>query len=118
MSLQGTDHHKITDDKSMQNASLQILLFLLLVFAHQHLIFSGTPSRMTWDMLHICSHFQDDKKNDTQIFALAILLSSTFVYNTMNKIDQGAIDLLQYPSVVQDIIGMERACHLCTYETW
>ncbi|XP_027958185.1 guanylate-binding protein 1-like isoform X2 [Eumetopias jubatus] len=37
-----------------------------------------------------------DKKNDTQIFALAILLSSIFVYNTMNKIDQRAIDLLHY----------------------
>ncbi|KAM9242781.1 guanylate-binding protein 5-like [Dugong dugon] len=35
-----------------------------------------------------------DEKNDTQIFALAILLSSIFVYNTMNKIDQEAIDLL------------------------
>uniref|UniRef100_A0A8C9QRX4 GB1/RHD3-type G domain-containing protein n=1 Tax=Spermophilus dauricus TaxID=99837 RepID=A0A8C9QRX4_SPEDA len=43
-----------------------------------------------------------DDKNDTQIFALAILLSSTFVYTTMNKIDQGAIDLLQYPCEVQD----------------
>ncbi|XP_015992400.2 guanylate-binding protein 5 isoform X2 [Rousettus aegyptiacus] len=37
-----------------------------------------------------------DKNNDTQIFALAILLSSVFVYNTMNKIDQRAIDLLYY----------------------
>ncbi|CAK6441319.1 unnamed protein product [Pipistrellus nathusii] len=37
-----------------------------------------------------------DQNNDTQIFALAILLSSTFVYNTMNVIDQRAIDLLYY----------------------
>ncbi|KAK1339813.1 hypothetical protein QTO34_018370 [Cnephaeus nilssonii] len=37
-----------------------------------------------------------DQNNDAQIFALAILLSSTFVYNTMNKIDQRAIDLLHY----------------------
>ncbi|XP_006831041.1 PREDICTED: guanylate-binding protein 5-like [Chrysochloris asiatica] len=35
-----------------------------------------------------------DEKNDTKIFALAILLSSTVVYNTMNKIDQEAMDLL------------------------
>ncbi|XP_042638761.1 guanylate-binding protein 5 [Orycteropus afer afer] len=35
-----------------------------------------------------------DEKNDTQIFALAILLSSIFVYNIMNKIDQESIDLL------------------------
>uniref|UniRef100_A0A8C2R0J9 GB1/RHD3-type G domain-containing protein n=1 Tax=Capra hircus TaxID=9925 RepID=A0A8C2R0J9_CAPHI len=43
-----------------------------------------------------------EKTNDTHIAVLALLLSSTFVYNTMNKIDQGAIDLLQYPFVVQD----------------
>lgn len=59
-----------------------------------------------------------DEKNDTQIFALAILLSSTFVYNTMNKIDQGAIDLLQYPFVVQDSIGHGKAWDQCTCETW
>ncbi|EPQ08991.1 Guanylate-binding protein 5 [Myotis brandtii] len=40
--------------------------------------------------------YKGDQNNDTQIFALAILLSSTFVYNTMNKIDQRAIDLLHY----------------------
>ncbi|XP_064138273.1 guanylate-binding protein 5-like isoform X1 [Loxodonta africana] len=40
------------------------------------------------------SFTQVDKKNDTQVFALAMLLSSIFVYNTMNKIDQEAIDLL------------------------
>ncbi|VTJ87577.1 Hypothetical predicted protein [Marmota monax] len=34
---------------------------------------------------------KDDDQNDTQIFALAILLSSTFVYN-----DQGTIYLLQF----------------------
>nr|XP_036852261.1 guanylate-binding protein 5 isoform X1 [Manis javanica]XP_036852262.1 guanylate-binding protein 5 isoform X1 [Manis javanica] len=37
-----------------------------------------------------------NQNNDTHIFALAILLSSTFVYNTMNKIDQRAVDLLHY----------------------
>ncbi|XP_036901341.1 guanylate-binding protein 5 isoform X2 [Sturnira hondurensis] len=47
-----------------------------------------------------------DKSNDTQIFALAILLSSTFVYNTMNKIDQTAIDLLH---VVTELSNLLRA---------
>uniref|UniRef100_A0A8C6AFH8 Guanylate-binding protein 5-like n=1 Tax=Marmota marmota marmota TaxID=9994 RepID=A0A8C6AFH8_MARMA len=45
-----------------------------------------------------------DDKNDTQIFALASLLSSTFVYNTMNKIDQGAIDLLHNVTELTDIL--------------
>ncbi|XP_034356234.1 guanylate-binding protein 5-like [Arvicanthis niloticus] len=45
-----------------------------------------------------------DEKNDTQIFALAILLSSTFVYNTMNKIDQGAIDLLHNVTELTDLL--------------
>ncbi|XP_077647242.1 LOW QUALITY PROTEIN: guanylate-binding protein 5-like [Urocitellus parryii] len=47
---------------------------------------------------------KDDDKNDTQIFALAILLSSTFVYNTMNKIDEGAIDLLHNMTELTDIL--------------
>lgn len=41
---------------------------------------------------------QGDTKNDTWIFALAILLSSTFIYNSMGIIDQQAMDQLQYPS--------------------
>ncbi|XP_077761455.1 guanylate-binding protein 5 [Canis aureus] len=45
-----------------------------------------------------------DKNNDAQIFALAILLSSTFVYNTMNKIDQKAIDLLHYVTELSNLL--------------
>lgn len=45
-----------------------------------------------------------DEKNDIQIFALAILLSSTFVYNTMSKIDQGAIDLLHSVTELTDLL--------------
>ncbi|KAM5267242.1 guanylate-binding protein 5-like [Hipposideros larvatus] len=45
-----------------------------------------------------------DNNNDTQIFALAILLSSTFVYNTMNKIDQRAIDLLYYVTELSNLL--------------
>ncbi|KAM5323999.1 guanylate-binding protein 5 isoform 2-T2 [Glossophaga mutica] len=45
-----------------------------------------------------------DKSNDTQIFALAILLSSTLVYNTMNKIDQTAIDLLHVVTELSNLL--------------
>ncbi|XP_051712232.2 guanylate-binding protein 5 [Oryctolagus cuniculus] len=45
-----------------------------------------------------------DNKNDTQIFALAILVSSVFVYNTMNKIDQGAVDLLNDVTELTDLL--------------
>ncbi|XP_029803440.1 guanylate-binding protein 5 [Suricata suricatta] len=45
-----------------------------------------------------------DKNNDTQIFALALLLSSTFVYNTMNKIDQRAMDLLHYVTELSSLL--------------
>ncbi|XP_004635828.1 guanylate-binding protein 5-like [Octodon degus] len=45
-----------------------------------------------------------DDKSDIQIFALAILLSSTFVYNTMSKIDQGAIDLLHNVTELTDLL--------------
>ncbi|XP_036208076.1 guanylate-binding protein 1-like [Myotis myotis] len=37
-----------------------------------------------------------DNQNDSWIFALAILLSSTFVYNSMGTINQQAIDELHY----------------------
>ncbi|KAM5256181.1 guanylate-binding protein 2-like [Ctenodactylus gundi] len=37
-----------------------------------------------------------DPQNDSWIFALAILLSSTFVYNSMGTIDQQAMDQLNY----------------------
>uniref|UniRef100_A0A8C8RKY8 GB1/RHD3-type G domain-containing protein n=1 Tax=Pelusios castaneus TaxID=367368 RepID=A0A8C8RKY8_9SAUR len=36
-------------------------------------------------------------KNDAWIFALAVLLSSTLVYNSKGTIDQYAMDQLQYP---------------------
>ncbi|KAL8219630.1 UNVERIFIED_CONTAM: hypothetical protein K2H54_029633, partial [Gekko kuhli] len=36
-------------------------------------------------------------QNDSWIFALAILLSSTLVYNSMGTIDQVALEKLQYP---------------------
>lgn len=45
----------------------------------------------------MCSDFQGNNQNDSWIFALAILLSSTFVYNSMGTINQQAMDQLQYP---------------------
>uniref|UniRef100_A0A8C5JYM7 Guanylate binding protein 5 n=2 Tax=Jaculus jaculus TaxID=51337 RepID=A0A8C5JYM7_JACJA len=45
-----------------------------------------------------------DDKNDIQIFAMSILLSSSFVYNTMSKIDQGAIDLLHSVTELTDLL--------------
>lgn len=55
-----------------------------------------------------------DEKSDTQIFALAILLSSIFVYNTMNKIDQGAIDLLHTVTELTDLLQTRNSSDLNT----
>ncbi|KAG8519471.1 Guanylate-binding protein 1, partial [Galemys pyrenaicus] len=41
-----------------------------------------------------------DNQNDAWIFTLAILLSSTFVYNSMGTINQQAMDQLQYPFAI------------------
>lgn len=41
--------------------------------------------------------FQGDTENDTWIFVLAVLLSSTLIYNSKGTIDQQAMDNLQYP---------------------
>ncbi|KAJ6663883.1 hypothetical protein lerEdw1_009964 [Lerista edwardsae] len=46
-----------------------------------------------------------DSRNDAWIFALAILLSSTMVYNSMGTIDQNAVEKLQYPSRASEIVG-------------
>ncbi|KAI4529058.1 hypothetical protein MG293_020886 [Ovis ammon polii] len=40
---------------------------------------------------------KEDSKNDLWIFALAVLLSSTFIYNSMNSINHQALQQLQYP---------------------
>ncbi|CAO2600247.1 Guanylate-binding protein 5 [Lemmus lemmus] len=53
-----------------------------------------------------------NEKNDTQIFALAILLSSTIVYNTMNKIDQGAIDLLHNVTEMTNLLRTRNSSDL------
>ncbi|XP_041514239.1 guanylate-binding protein 1-like [Microtus oregoni] len=45
-----------------------------------------------------------DNQNDCWIFALAVLLSSTFVYNSMGAINQQALDQLQYVTELTDRI--------------
>ncbi|XP_068950648.1 guanylate-binding protein 1-like [Petaurus breviceps papuanus] len=45
-----------------------------------------------------------NNKNDTWIFALAVLLSSTFVYNSMGTINQQAMDQLHYVTELTDHI--------------
>ncbi|XP_062047661.1 guanylate-binding protein 5-like isoform X2 [Lepus europaeus] len=45
-----------------------------------------------------------DDSNDIKSFALAILLSSTFVYNTMSKIDQASMDLLNNVTELTDLL--------------
>ncbi|XP_038600918.1 guanylate-binding protein 1-like [Tachyglossus aculeatus] len=47
---------------------------------------------------------KEDPKNDTWIFALAVLLSSTFVYNSMGTISQPAMDQLHYVSELTEHI--------------
>lgn len=41
--------------------------------------------------------FQGDNQNDSWLFALAVLLSSTLIYNSVGTINQQAMDQLQYP---------------------
>ncbi|XP_059122609.1 guanylate-binding protein 1-like [Peromyscus eremicus] len=45
-----------------------------------------------------------DNQNDSWIFALAVLLSSTFVYNSMGAINQQAMDQLHYVTELTDRI--------------
>lgn len=38
--------------------------------------------------------FDEDENHDTRIFLLALLLSSNFIFNSMNTIDENAISTL------------------------
>uniref|UniRef100_A0A8D0HMM2 GB1/RHD3-type G domain-containing protein n=1 Tax=Sphenodon punctatus TaxID=8508 RepID=A0A8D0HMM2_SPHPU len=48
-----------------------------------------------------------DSKNDSWIFALAVLLSSTLVYNSMGTIDQQAMDKLHYVTELTELIKVK-----------
>ncbi|XP_040607618.1 guanylate-binding protein 1 [Mesocricetus auratus] len=45
-----------------------------------------------------------DNQNDCWIFALSVLLSSTFIYNSMGAINQQAMDQLHYVTELTDLI--------------
>uniref|UniRef100_A0A8C6R7W1 GB1/RHD3-type G domain-containing protein n=1 Tax=Nannospalax galili TaxID=1026970 RepID=A0A8C6R7W1_NANGA len=45
-----------------------------------------------------------DPKNDSWIFALAVLLSSTFVYNSMGTINHQALEQLHYVTELTELI--------------
>ncbi|XP_065430017.1 guanylate-binding protein 1-like [Chrysemys picta bellii] len=50
-----------------------------------------------------------DAKNDTWIFALAVLLSSTLVYNSLGTINQQAMDQLHYVTELTERIKVKAA---------
>ncbi|KAM6217093.1 LOW QUALITY PROTEIN: guanylate-binding protein 7-like [Rhynchocyon petersi] len=52
-----------------------------------------------------------DPKNDSWIFALAVLLSSTFVYNSMCTINHQAMEQLHYVTELTELIRMKSSRH-------
>ncbi|KAM8998755.1 guanylate-binding protein 4 [Sarcophilus harrisii] len=48
-----------------------------------------------------------DPRNDSWIFALAVLLSSTFVYNSMNTINHQALEQMQYVTELTKLIKIK-----------
>ncbi|XP_062312502.1 guanylate-binding protein 1-like [Osmerus eperlanus] len=52
-----------------------------------------------------------DSKNDAWIFSLAILLSSTLVYNSRGTIDNQAVENLQYVTELSDRIKVKSPSH-------
>ncbi|NXX85765.1 GBP1 protein, partial [Urocolius indicus] len=53
--------------------------------------------------------FQGDAQNDTWIFVLAVLLSSTLVYNSTGKIDQQAMSQLHYVLKLSERVKLKAA---------
>uniref|UniRef100_A0A4W2F563 Guanylate-binding protein 4-like n=1 Tax=Bos indicus x Bos taurus TaxID=30522 RepID=A0A4W2F563_BOBOX len=50
---------------------------------------------------------EKDSKNDLWIFALAVLLSSTFIYNSMNSINDQALQQLHYVTELTELIRIK-----------
>ncbi|KAB0362067.1 hypothetical protein FD754_006223 [Muntiacus muntjak] len=48
-----------------------------------------------------------DSKNDSWIFALAVLLSSTFIYNSMSTINHQALEQLHYVTELTELIRIK-----------
>ncbi|KAM6217087.1 guanylate-binding protein 2-like [Rhynchocyon petersi] len=57
-----------------------------------------------------------DNQNDSWIFALAVLLSSTFVYNSMGTINQQALEQLHYVTELTDRIRVKSSSDASTDE--
>ncbi|XP_062960164.1 uncharacterized protein LOC134383203 isoform X2 [Cynocephalus volans] len=57
---------------------------------------------MSWTFIE--DQFAGDPKNDSWIFALAVLLSSTFVYNSMSTINHQALEQLHYVTELTELI--------------
>ena len=78
--------------------------------------------RMKHSSGKICSDFQGDNQNDSWIFTLVILLSSAFVYNSVETVNQQAMDQLQYPFGIQTTSKSEGRPifkkQLTNYEPW
>ncbi|NXX73852.1 GBP4 protein, partial [Urocolius indicus] len=53
--------------------------------------------------------FQGDTQNDTWIFVLAVLLSSTLVYNSKGTIDQQAMDQLHFVLKLTELVKLKAA---------
>ncbi|NXX96884.1 GBP1 protein, partial [Centropus bengalensis] len=53
--------------------------------------------------------FQGDTKNDTWIFVLTILLSSTLIYNSKGTIDQQALEQLHYVMKLTERVKLKAA---------
>ncbi|XP_055258094.1 guanylate-binding protein 4-like [Moschus berezovskii] len=50
---------------------------------------------------------KEDSKNDVWIFALAVLLSSTFIYNSVNSINHQALQQLHYVTELTEVIRIK-----------
>ncbi|KAF1563341.1 UNVERIFIED_CONTAM: Guanylate-binding protein 7, partial [Eudyptes pachyrhynchus] len=53
--------------------------------------------------------FQGDTENDTWLFVLTVLLSSTLIYNSKGTIDQQAMDQLHYVMKLTEHVKLKAA---------
>jgi len=63
---------------------------------------SSGPMRARWlaaSAVQGLGSYTQSKTYDIQIFSLAVLLASLFIYNSMGSIDETALDRLSYVAV-------------------
>uniref|UniRef100_A0A803YRH5 GB1/RHD3-type G domain-containing protein n=1 Tax=Meleagris gallopavo TaxID=9103 RepID=A0A803YRH5_MELGA len=81
----------------------------LLAMGAQSVGLRSPPALLCWRGTHWGCALQGDTKNDTWIFVLAVLLSSTLIYNSKGTVDQQALENLHYVLTLAECVKLTKS---------